>query len=465
MSSAARRLRYPLYDPRVGVADDTATPTWQGDTWPTTDADERIVVPIELSLNEWIRITSSVDVGADIAYGDAIPLQFLLQRIMTPTLLCDAIASCIESSDIVQSALQQSLNTTTTINAGNRYSQQTVIAGDADSNGCGSDAKFGRILEFVNFIDVVQLDFFESVDAATNIIGQLSELIGAIPLFETLPIDEIVGAIGNTGEQWQDSYAASVNTQLLEDFRCQLWCAYGDQCDITIDDVISVILERYNLTTTAGQLNVLSAIAVLGRIASTITLSGGGTYIGDDFVYLSWLLQLGAQSLTGTFFGVTPIDYASAAANGAPNTAWTLCSCSGQTVYEAFFDGGGISNFGTIFGTYNAAEDDLDGVVVGSTVVARGQFNLPANATVQSVTFAWRVINNGGVRWQRAWLSAPFGSTPIYEFETGSGFNGRRTTTITVNQPASVVSFTSDAGVGAGSLSQIEGVRVVFTLP
>lgn len=262
----------------------------------------------------------------------------LRYALMNPIDICEVVADCISTSDSVQSAIQKVLNTTTEINEGNRYSNQVVITGDADDNGCGNDAKFGRIVALVDYVDTVQLDFFQAIDAALNIVEQISEIVAAIPLFETLPFDELISSVGGTGENWRDSYEASVNTQLLEDFYCEMWCEYGEaSCDITVDDMLSLIKDRYNLTTTTGQLNVLSAGAVLSRLAVTITAGGGGTYIGDDFVYLSWLLQLGAQSLTGQFFGVDLVDYARESSNGSPDNSWSSCACSDAWSYTFDF--------------------------------------------------------------------------------------------------------------------------------
>jgi len=253
-----------------------------------------------------------------------------LKRLLMPIDICELVADCIRDSDKVQEALQGETGNgygPKTIINNTQYTQNVFISGDGDGNGCSNDAKFGRIIALVEFIDEVMLDFFQVLDAVTNVISQLDELISAVPVFETLPIDEAIGVIGSTGEFWKDSYDASVNTQLLERIECELWCEYGTDCDITVGDVRQLILERYNLNSTQGALNVFSAFAVFARIAGTIAAGGVGTYVGDDFVYLSWLLQLSAIEATGSFFGVDPIDYVSTASNGTPNTGWSLCVC------------------------------------------------------------------------------------------------------------------------------------------
>lgn len=330
-----RPLGYRLRQQAGLSTDIQPSPSWFGDSWPTTNPDEVVGLYITLSLNEWVKIASSVDVGSDIAYEDAVGLQFLLQRIIQVDALCDAISQCITDSEAVQEAIENATGNGVggnTIITNTQYSNTTLISGAAQDDDCSNDAKFGRIVEFIEFVDEVQQDFYESIDAATNVLGQVGALVSAIPLVETLPIDEIIEFVGDTGELWSDSYLASVNTQLKESFACDLWCGYSGECELTVRMVIDQILLRYDIATTTGALNVLSLSALLGRIALTVAKGGGLAYIGDDLVYLSWLLQLVAVEASGEFFGVNLIDYASNAAQGTDNTNWTLCGCTSGTL-------------------------------------------------------------------------------------------------------------------------------------
>jgi len=261
--------------------------------------------------------------------------------LMSPIDICELVADCIMNNENVQNALasQSAIggNANTVIN-NTVYSNTTLIASNADANGCTDDARYGRIEALVDYINTVQEDFYQSIDAATNVLGELSTLVSAIPLFETLPFDELVATIADTGEQWDDSYVASYNTQLKEDFICNLWCRLGD-CDVTIADVREAIEERYDLNSTQGSLNVLSLLALFARIAQTVATAGGLTYIGDDFVYLSWLLQIAAVEATGQFFGVSIGDYVGEAANGSPSGLWSGCTpCPVPTTIVTYND-------------------------------------------------------------------------------------------------------------------------------
>lgn len=328
--------------------------------------------------------------------------QAWMKVVDTVTLLdfCAEVLTCINTDQQVIEALQQVTNTETIINNTN-YSSQTIITGNADNNGCGNDAKFGRIVALIDYIDEVQSDFFESIDAATNVIGQISQIISAIPIFETLPFDELVSAIGNTGELWRDSYDGSVNTQLKESFACDLWCAYGDDCDITVRNVLDEIIRRYDISSTTGALNALNLSTLIARIAITIAQAGGLAYIGDDFVYLSWGLQLAAIELTATFFGVDPIDYARESSNGSPNNGWTQCEPCDNCIFYDFTESDADWTIyqlpppdNRILGSYISGEGFRDNTAIANDNCAI--YSLVLNEDIKSVEVNFNQIFTGG---------------------------------------------------------------------
>lgn len=269
--------------------------------------------------------------------------------------LCAFIAQCIQTDADVQNAIQNISSVTgdTVIND-TVYSDTDLIAGNADSNGCADDDRYGRALALVDYLNLVSEDFYQTIDAATNILEEISELISAIPFIETLPFDELVSFIGTTGEQWYDSYLASYSTQLREQFACDLYCR-SDSCNLKLADASEAILERYNLTTTQGLINAVSMSALIARVAQTVGAGGGATYIGDDFVYLSWLLQIVAIEAGGQFFGVTPDDYVREAANGTPATVPASCTCP-QTIGIVTFDASGYQDYTIAFGSLNSTD-------------------------------------------------------------------------------------------------------------
>lgn len=94
-----RDLIYLLNKSLVPYADTPQTPTILNHpfTWPTTDNDERVNILLNLSLNEYIALSSCVDVGSDIAYGeDAILMWWIWVRSVLST---DPEATLSETGD------------------------------------------------------------------------------------------------------------------------------------------------------------------------------------------------------------------------------------------------------------------------------------------------------------------------------------------------------------------------------
>ena len=80
---SARPLSWPLLNPLVLSRTTEDDPECEGSSfvWPE-DSDERVPVIFNLSLNEYTVLSSTIDVGSDIAYGiDAIRVWWLWTRI------------------------------------------------------------------------------------------------------------------------------------------------------------------------------------------------------------------------------------------------------------------------------------------------------------------------------------------------------------------------------------------------
>lgn len=347
-----------------------------------------------LDVNVWLGHDGvTANDMADIANNDVLFVEF-----------CAAVADCILNSAVVQNAIQNTTSggtTSDTIINNTTYSNTVLIAENADANGCTNDARYGRILALLEYINTVQVDFYESVDAATNVLDEVANIVAAAPLIETLPINEAIDLVGTSGEQWSDSYLASYNTQLLESAACNLWCNLPD-CNVTIKDVRELILERYNLDSTQGLLNTLSATSLLARIAATVASAGGLTYIGDDMVYISWLLQILAVEASGQFFGVEIGDYVAQAANGSPSGLWSGCQPCPAAWSAVFYGGAGdVSGQGVTvtypYGSYDAQNDWVEGTAFGNDWLARPKltFAQPVEITRIRATYDLNLVSAG----------------------------------------------------------------------
>ena len=78
--------------------------------WPVVDTTERINVIMNLSRDEYQAITNTVDVGRDIAYNDnSGQIWYIWLRMLQTMTICDDVANCIDTSQVVQDAITQYL--------------------------------------------------------------------------------------------------------------------------------------------------------------------------------------------------------------------------------------------------------------------------------------------------------------------------------------------------------------------
>jgi len=108
-SEDTRKLSYPLLNPLV-VAGDTpndGTPILPF-AWSSLDSDEKVDITLHLSLNEYVALASSVDVGRDIAYGvDTNLIWWIWTRALIEggTMTCEQIIDCITNDADTRQAL------------------------------------------------------------------------------------------------------------------------------------------------------------------------------------------------------------------------------------------------------------------------------------------------------------------------------------------------------------------------
>src|SRR5262245_29810812 len=95
-----RPLPFPLQHPLVVVGDtpDDGTPTMPF-TWATTDDDEKVIISLELSFNEYQALSAAIDVGRDISHGvDTNWIWWLWVRSVNTMEFCARVIECIENN-------------------------------------------------------------------------------------------------------------------------------------------------------------------------------------------------------------------------------------------------------------------------------------------------------------------------------------------------------------------------------
>jgi len=296
--------------------------------WATTDPDERVDIILNLSLNEYIALANTIDVGRDIAYGEnSIYIWWVWVRSLQAMTICDAVTACILTNIDTQNAIQAIGGGDPFIN-GNPIKWETLAIEPVA--GCDDDRTWGYAKALWDFINQQNVDFLEILDEATNTGEQIARMMSSIPLFALLPFDEIVDWLASLGEYNLDAYNASITVEINEQIWCDLFClAKDNNCSLTFEQVWDYFLEEF------GGVNFPTLGATFAELVIYMVT---GSYLSDRIVYLWTLVQLGVMFIGGEFLGTNTMnEIAIHAQNGDPDNDWeTLCDECGWTYTSDF---------------------------------------------------------------------------------------------------------------------------------
>jgi len=285
-----RPLVYPLKNPLVieaiteGDGDDCSPSLF---SWPE-DSDERVLVPFLLSLNEYNVIANAVEVGRDIAYGDdSIKVLWLWLRnmrcnvsicamiidcLLNDTDTQEALADLIANNPIVQQSLQQIIDNGTLIIGNPTIGQNDDL-----------DKLFGICTYVTDTAFEAISDFYHIYEESTNQ-RELGEIIfEAIPVVETLPVDEISEYISALEEDVVESFFSQWTTTPItgsrDRIRCALFCAARENGnELTLEIIENYFWNRVGFT-------VSNITNVMGEFALFLVT---GSWEGQEIVDISF---------------------------------------------------------------------------------------------------------------------------------------------------------------------------------
>jgi len=238
----SRQLPYPLYlsaSPEAIIEDTTAPPL--PFTWPTTDNDELVNVTMKLSLNEYIALSSCIDVGDDIAYGEnATLLWYIWVRSLNSMEFCEQVAECIDSSTIVQSAINttiinqgsidpNTINPDTTVLTDRIPEPETTEIAETSSDPCDLDEIWAGIREMVERIDANGRDLLEDLAVINDKIEQWGEIVDLVPLLGDT-IKDISDLFTEQLPDMLNAYNAASSPTFLDIVACDLFAMVCQDC-------------------------------------------------------------------------------------------------------------------------------------------------------------------------------------------------------------------------------------------
>lgn len=299
-----RPLPYPL-DYELGTAADTPVEppvTFQSlEDWPTDDPDERIRVVFDLSLNEYVALASSVDVGRDIAYGDnSMYVWWIWCRMVASLSICEDMIICIENDIGVQNALAGFLNANSlngNENLADRYPGYDTDTIATLDGACDLDELWGGILEIVTRLDDFGREFLEDL---ANINDQVERIQGVIDLVPILGdfVSDVADFFTESVPDLLTAYNAFSNQSSLEQVACNIFSAVCEECRYpTFDEVYAQFIPLAN----AGFPSfALATMKVTWDVVRSVT-----SIAPETVWYTINAFQMFVLGLDATFFGNT----------------------------------------------------------------------------------------------------------------------------------------------------------------
>lgn len=258
------------------------------DKTPQIISGEDNLIILRVSLDEWIKLVSSVFTGADICYpseSDTVRWS-LLRAVECPVDLCELIAQCIANSDATKQALRDFLatdsearNIINNISGRGTPVPETTLVSTTDDN-----ALFGAITFLVDTMYDAIVDFNGLAEITTNFRERSTLLFEAIPVIETAPVDEVIEFIDTIYEDVMEVFDAQWSTTPITGSRDRIRC--GLFCLAKLNDGVLTweMVKDYFWE----QVSFVYAGPVVGVIAQFVAFLGTGNWVGQAVVDISF---------------------------------------------------------------------------------------------------------------------------------------------------------------------------------
>ena len=303
---------------------------------------------------EWAKIVTGavsllleIAVWPDAENEDYSGIQQILEFLKGEDCMdCEDIEDCLETSTTITTInnnvtninntinnnnVSIDINTTTVNNVFPPAEQEEIIGGEVP--GCDFDAAWSACWTLVNYIDTQNRDFLQEVSQSTSQAKNASIMISAIPALGLLPFDEILAYTDEITNNLLGEYNAIVDTALLQDFACDLFCIAinNDPCGLTFQDLFDYLSGK----------NELSLGVAIDTLANIVQFALTGTFSGNQYFYYMSYVQVFVAYAGQEFLGlrgVTQYDLQMAAGYNSPDADWELfCEECDPLYYEIVF--------------------------------------------------------------------------------------------------------------------------------
>lgn len=289
-------------------------------TWEHTQSDYAQIPELNIEVAQaWAMIL------ANAQWSDCVPI-------------CEQIIACITGDTDVQNALREFIVSDDGITT---HIRDTAASGSSLTptettmpivSGCNPDEAWGAVDALIEQMNTNNVDFFQVFETHTNTLERVSQLASAIPAFGLLPFDELILFADNLFLNIYEEYEAVVTTELMNEYKCALFCMVQESADcfISFESMYDYWMQRIE-----------GAFTVESAFAEVIEFLATGSWDGTLIVDFMMTLQLQVINSTNSFLGVRVDNLQIAASIGAmnPSNAWELIcdDCASPTWEKTFY--------------------------------------------------------------------------------------------------------------------------------
>lgn len=365
--SPKRPLPWPLKDQLVQsrTTEEDAECEASSFVWPD-DSDERVFIPFKLSLNEYVVLSSTIDVGSDIAYGeDAIRVKWLWDRNMRCHVsLCAEMVSVLETCEEFRDALLGFMGNA----IGNEPTVQNQLRefimadpdlityfGDLVAEGaiseesrnrnmlkpsaCDSGYLYNQAFVAQDVLKTLSVNVFTAMSVGANAYEWAKVALTIMPIVGgILPAIAITVFAASFVETFYTEYAIQW-TANKDAIICSLWCLIEVDCELSLNKLIQFHIDQSGLSLPEEPLAAFEAVVA---IVSANSVSGA------NVVHAMHLLLLTAMRLNQTMLGIDFASYAISVTAGGDTSddGYLSCDPCGDEVWDEWdFSGGDDHDF------------------------------------------------------------------------------------------------------------------------
>jgi len=331
-----RKLPYPLNRNLQNVGDtslDTIEVPYLND-WASLDPSEKVRVSLLLSLDEWVILASSIDVGRDVGFSEESDAVWdLWSRVLASLDFCQDVADCIlDPNSPAYDAVAQ-LAYAVAEDAIRAYAQSlnnANLAGNSNPD-CDKDILFGQCLQLVEYLNQVNIDILEIFEVLTNPIEIGAQVIGQVTGLDEASVDALIGWVAFVQQNIEDNYLAQITQQYLEERACEIFClALNNDCILDPDTLYTIWQDRLN-----------SQVTIDGLIKDSLNYLISGIWTGTEIADFMFYSQLAFRSQAGKIieeFAYNDIDFRLKGYSNDPDPDWQFLCTSCEWEYTIDFE-------------------------------------------------------------------------------------------------------------------------------